>query len=260
MPASNKTSLPDDDQRGIRMFISVISARKPIRHRLAMLLVGLATLSMCLQGVSAEPEDLGLQDQLDEAQAELQALQDSFEESRSAYEECRRELNIASGRIEGLKTMLGGVQGGDVGHRTRTSGQTTNAWDLVDRLLALNAEGTEQGIRLSLPQQELAFRSGTAGLPPGKMPSLDQIAALLVEHAELTALVEGHTDSAGPTATNLALSQERADAVRQALIDRGVGSERLAATGFGEARPIATNATSTGRSQNRRVEIYLVVP
>ncbi len=242
------------------MFNSVNSARQPISCRLTLLLVRLATLSMCLQGVAAEEQGLELQGQLEEAQAKLQALQHSYDESRSAHAECRRELNIASGRIEGLKVVLDGLQGNTSGSRARTADRTMNAWDLVDRLLALSAERTEQGIRLSLPQQELVFRSGTAELPPGEMPSLDQIAALLVEHSELTGLVEGHTDSAGPDATNMALSGERAEAVRQALIDRGVGPERLAAEGIGEARPIATNATSAGRRQNRRVEIYLVVP
>ncbi len=78
------------------------------------------------------------------------------------------------------------------------------------------------------------------------------------EHPKLTAYIEGHTDSAGPDEINLALSKARAEAVRQALIERGVPPERLAAEGAGESRPIADNATATGRRENRRVEVYMI--
>jgi outer membrane protein OmpA-like peptidoglycan-associated protein len=89
------------------------------------------------------------------------------------------------------------------------------------------------------------------------MPSLDRIASLLKDYPGLTALIEGHTDNAGPDEINLELSKARADAVMQALTERGVAAERLTAEGAGEARPNAPNTTPAGRAQNRRVEVYV---
>jgi len=220
------------------MSSSVIFARKPNPVPLAVFLLGLTFHWLCLPSASADQ-------------------QDSEDGPSAAREWCERDLNIARGRIEGLEAMLDQARGEASGYAAGAAGGESNAWELVDHLLALNAERTERGIRLSLPPEELAFRFGTAELPRGEMPSLDQIAALLAEHQGLEALVEGHTDSAGPAAANMALSQERAEAVRQALIDHGVAAARLAAKGIGESRPVATNATAAGRQQNRRVEIYL---
>jgi outer membrane protein OmpA-like peptidoglycan-associated protein len=104
------------------------------------------------------------------------------------------------------------------------------------------------------------FGTAKADLPPGDIPSLDQIATVLVEYPELKVRIEGHTDNSGRDETNLALSQKRAEAVMEALVQRGVAGERLTALGIGEARPIASNESQAGRSQNRRVEIYVLEP
>ena len=70
--------------------------------------------------------------------------------------------------------------------------------------------------------------------------------------------VEGHTDDEGKAETNFTLSQRRAEAVVQAIVGGGVDATRLEAKGFGEAVPIADNATPEGREQNRRVELIVV--
>jgi outer membrane protein OmpA-like peptidoglycan-associated protein len=111
---------------------------------------------------------------------------------------------------------------------------------------------------LTLADDELRFRTAQATLPAGELPSLDRIATLLKDFPKLTARIEGHTDSSGRDETNLELSQERANAVKAALEERGVASDRLIAEGVGEARPIADNATPTGRRENRRVEVYVL--
>lgn len=125
-------------------------------------------------------------------------------------------------------------------------------------LSALGGRHTEQGILLSLAEEDLRFPVSRAELPTGELPSLDSIAGLLEEYPRLRARIEGHTDSGGREETNLELSQKRADAVKQALVDRGIEAERLVAEGIGEARPIADNATFAGRGKNRRVEIYVI--
>ena len=122
----------------------------------------------------------------------------------------------------------------------------------------LHGEFTDRGMLLSLAESELRFAPSQAVLPEGELPSLERLAELLNAHPQLTARIEGHTDSIGGIALNQTLSLKRAEAVRQALIARGVAAERLTAEGLGPARPIATNATPDGRGQNRRVEVYLL--
>ncbi len=131
---------------------------------------------------------------------------------------------------------------------------------LHQRLGALNGRATDQGTLLDLNEDDIRFQAGQALLPKGEIPRLDHIAAVLVEFPELKVRVEGHTDSTGRDETNLALSQQRAEAVLEALVARGVAPERLTAIGLGKAKPIASNETQAGRSQNRRVEVYVIEP
>jgi uncharacterized repeat protein (TIGR01451 family)/MYXO-CTERM domain-containing protein len=83
---------------------------------------------------------------------------------------------------------------------------------------------------------------------------LDQVAMVLKAHTELKIEIEGHTDDRGSNASNLKLSQGRADSVKNYLLKKGVDASRLSSTGYGEDRPIDTNKTAKGRAKNRRVE------
>jgi outer membrane protein OmpA-like peptidoglycan-associated protein len=83
--------------------------------------------------------------------------------------------------------------------------------------------------------------------------TLDQVAASLVKQPELTIEIQGYTDSTGSAEYNLHLSQKRAESVRSYLIGKSVSAAGLTAKGFGKANPIATNATTEGRAENRRV-------
>ena len=87
---------------------------------------------------------------------------------------------------------------------------------------------------------------------------LDKAVAVLKEHATVRIEIAGHTDNAGTPEANRTLSQQRADAVRQYFIDKGIDGARLTAVGFGPDKPIADNATPAGRAKNRRVEFRLL--
>jgi outer membrane protein OmpA-like peptidoglycan-associated protein len=99
------------------------------------------------------------------------------------------------------------------------------------------------------------FATGKAELTPESQAILDGVAESLVAHEEIKVQVGGHTDNTGSAAVNKRLSAARAESVRQYLISKGVAADRLTARGFGPSKPIASNKTAEGRSQNRRVEL-----
>ncbi len=87
---------------------------------------------------------------------------------------------------------------------------------------------------------------------------LDEVAISLMAHPEVKVEVGGHTDATGSDAHNLQLSEDRATAVRNYLVEKGVKPENLFVKGYGETTPIADNKTAAGRGQNRRVELKRV--
>ncbi|WP_169577912.1 OmpA family protein [Salisaeta longa] len=102
-----------------------------------------------------------------------------------------------------------------------------------------------------------AFDEST--LLPSATPILNAVGTVMQRYDELRIAVGGHTDSIGTAAYNQQLSEARARRVRQYLIDRhGIAPARLTAVGYGEARPVATNANATGRTLNRRVEFKVL--
>ena len=104
----------------------------------------------------------------------------------------------------------------------------------------------------------IQFAPGSAAVLPRSLRLLDNVAAVLTAHPARRVEIEGHTDSVGDDASNKALSQRRADAVRAYLVKRGIAPDRLTATGHGEDHPVDTNATPAGRANNRRVAFRLL--
>jgi len=104
----------------------------------------------------------------------------------------------------------------------------------------------------------VTFENNSTKLKSESFTVLDSVANDLKQHSRLKVEVQGHTDSVGADAYNLKLSQGRADAVRAYLISQGVGTDQLRASGYGETRPIADNATAAGRAENRRVVMEVI--
>jgi OOP family OmpA-OmpF porin len=104
--------------------------------------------------------------------------------------------------------------------------------------------------------QGIYFDTGSDHIRPESSPTLKEIGTMLKEHPELKLTIEGHTDNVGSAASNQALSEKRAAAVRQALVDSyQVDGARLQAKGLGQTKPAASNDTPEGRQSNRRVEL-----
>ncbi|MCA0958760.1 MULTISPECIES: OmpA family protein [Flavobacteriaceae] len=104
----------------------------------------------------------------------------------------------------------------------------------------------------------ILFDTGKSSIKAESTSVMVDIIQILNEYPNAKFTVEGHTDSVGSEKLNQKLSEERANSVRDFLIDKGIAADRLTAIGYGEAKPIATNNTRAGRAQNRRVEINLV--
>ena len=104
----------------------------------------------------------------------------------------------------------------------------------------------------------ILFDTGKSSIKAESTSVMVDIIQILNEYPTAKFTVEGHTDSVGSDQLNQKLSEERANSVRNFLIDKGIDAGRLTAIGYGEEKPIATNNTRAGRAQNRRVEINLV--
>ncbi len=114
----------------------------------------------------------------------------------------------------------------------------------------------ERGLVVTLSGSVL-FRSAKSTLLPSAQVKLDQVANALLAVRARNLIVEGHTDSRGSESYNQGLSQRRADAVRDYLVQRGYPADRIQTRGMGEGSSIADNASPEGRANNRRVEIVI---
>jgi outer membrane protein OmpA-like peptidoglycan-associated protein len=185
---------------------------------------------------------------------------------------------ISKAAIGGIGGALGGYLLGDLvgGRRDRTEkilgagiGAVAGAgvgyyMDEQERKLRQQTAGTGinvirdgDNLVLDMPS-EITFGVDSANIDAGFRNTLDQVASTVTQYEKTYVDVLGHTDSTGSDAYNQALSERRASAVADYLSSRGVQSARLAARGYGESQPKASNLDAAGRSANRRVEIRLV--
>ena len=178
-------------------------------------------------------------------------------------------------RVQGavLGTLAGAAAGAAIDHNKRGRGALIGAavgglagtgvgWYLekqkqeIDKIPDANVTQQGDALMVAFPG-DLLFDSGSSSLSPGAYGRLDQLADTLNRYPDTDVVVTGHTDSEGSEATNLTLSDQRADSVRRYLISKGVSPGRITSVGLGESRPLVTNSTAEGRQQNRRVEIEL---
>lgn len=164
--------------------------------------------------------------------------------------------NTASTLIgAGAGAVAGGIAGGLIGNYMDKQEQEL-------RQAFTNVEGAaikrEQDVLAVSFKSDVLFSTNSAVLNPGGYSEIDRVATVLMRYPETRISVEGHTDSQGSDAYNQRLSEERALAVKNALVNRGIDPARIQAMGYGETRPIATNDTEAGRQLNRRVDIVIV--
>ena len=114
----------------------------------------------------------------------------------------------------------------------------------------------DETLKLEL-SSEATFDINSSSIKSSFQRSLDKVGSVIAEYDQTAVHIIGHTDSTGSESYNLQLSKKRAISVYDYLEGQSVDQQRVRTAGRGESQPIADNATTTGRSQNRRVEIYL---
>lgn len=137
--------------------------------------------------------------------------------------------------------------------RTQRSDERGN--DLEAQLRDLRAVNTERGIVVTLG--DMLFYNGQSRLLSSSAGDIARLADFFLRNPGRTAAIEGHTDNVGNARANYALSEQRAMAVKQALMAQGVAADRLSTQAFGEGSPTAMNDSASGRQMNRRVEVII---
>jgi outer membrane protein OmpA-like peptidoglycan-associated protein len=195
------------------------------------------------------------------AQQEEQAQQEALARAQQEEQERAAKLADAEARMNQLNAQLEAERQARSEAELRAAQAEADARAQAEAASALRniqqvkVKEEARGLVLTLSGSVL-FRSGSADLLPAAKRRLDEVARAL-QKANNPLVIEGHTDSQGPEELNEELSDQRAEVVRDYLIDRGVDGERIRAMGLGESRPVASNGSAEGRANNRRVEIVL---
>lgn len=153
-----------------------------------------------------------------------------------------------------IGAAVGGLAGAGVGRMMDNQEQEMRTALAASEATAVRREGDLLAIMF---KGDLTFATNSAEVKPGLYPELDRIAAILNQYPQTLIRIEGHTDSTGTEAYNQDLSERRAGAVKNLLIQRNVQGSRMQAIGFGKTMPIASNDTESGRQMNRRVELKI---
>jgi outer membrane protein OmpA-like peptidoglycan-associated protein len=169
----------------------------------------------------------------------------------------RSEQRATSALEDAQRERLAATEARAAAETARLSAEALRlqAEELAKKVSELEARPTDRGLVLTLG--DVLFDFGQASLKPGGMQTVNQLGDFLNEYPERHILIEGFTDSIGSEEFNQVLSGKRAESVKNALMGKGVASDRIRVRGYGTQHPVADNATEAGRSRNRRVEVVI---
>jgi outer membrane protein OmpA-like peptidoglycan-associated protein len=187
--------------------------------------------------------------------ADAQLVSAEAERDRTRLTARTSEVDAAQRQAQLSREQSDAAMRAAQGAQRQTADAQARTLLLEEQLRALNAKKTERGMVVTIG--DVLFDTGRADLKAGSARDMGKLAEFFRANPERTALVEGFTDSVGGTAANKELSDQRADAVRSALVGMGVARERINVQGYGEAFPVAGNDNASGRQMNRRVEVVL---
>lgn len=174
----------------------------------------------------------------------------------------RRSEERASARLDARTREADQARSAGDAERLLAAGAAADAAresaELQRQIDALEARETERGLVLTLG--DVLFETARADLKPSSTGNLTKLVTFLNQYPQRSVVIEGHTDSVGGDDYNQSLSQRRADAVKSWLMQQGIASQRLVASGKGKHQPVADNSSAAGRQMNRRVDIIIENP
>ena len=198
-------------------------------------------------------------------QQQMQAAQQAAQQAAAAAQSAQQQAESAQQQAQQLQQQASQLQqqsAQQAAELERTKAELaareaeTRELRLQQELARLAATKNDQrGLVVTLPG--IFFDTGKSTLKAGAKNTLAKIAAQLKGDSDVRVAIEGHTDSVGSDEKNMELSEKRANAVRDYLVNSGVPADRVTAAGKGEADPVASNKTAAGRLQNRRVELVI---
>ncbi len=153
----------------------------------------------------------------------------------------------------GIGAVLGGSAGAVIGHKMDKQKAE------LEKIKGAQVESINNGEAIKVTfESGILFPTNSSTLSSASKTALDNFATSLVNNPDTDVKIYGHTDNTGSDAINNPLSEKRAAAVYGYLTQRGVAGTRLASQGMGATQPVADNSTASGRTQNRRVEVYIL--
>lgn len=167
----------------------------------------------------------------------------------------RSDATIAQGQATSARADADAARSQTEMAQMETEAARQETEDLQKQIAELNARETDRGLVVTLG--DVLFATGRADLRGGTPSNLAKLAAFLNKYPDRKVTIEGHTDSVGSEDSNRSLSERRAASVKTYLVNQGVASSRVTSTGMGEGSPVAGNDSTTGRQQNRRVEVII---
>jgi outer membrane protein OmpA-like peptidoglycan-associated protein len=190
------------------------------------------------------------------ARADADARGQELGRTRQELDALGRKGALQTAEMERMKGDLDQART-DAESKGRMVDQAKAAHEATSRELAeLKARPTD--VHVVVMPGDVLFSTGTAQIAPGGTRSVEKLVVVLQKNPNLSVLVEGHTDNTGNDKGNVALSQKRAEAVKQVLVAKGIKPDRINTKGYGKQYPVAPNDSPSGRQQNRRAEVVVL--
>jgi outer membrane protein OmpA-like peptidoglycan-associated protein len=190
-----------------------------------------------------------------------QAAEDAAKaKSQLADSQAASDAAIAAAQADAEKSRLAALAESEQARKVAADQSEQEKQELRNKLavqlnLILETRDSARGLIVNI--SDVLFDTGKYTLKPGAREKLAKVSGIILAYPSLNLEVEGNTDSVGTEESNMKLSENRANAVRDYLVEQGISSSSVEARGFGESQPVATNDTAAGRQQNRRVELVV---
>ena len=232
-----------------RMHLGYLAERKA---QLASVTAATAKTEQSTEQLRRETSEVLLQ----KRDRELKAARIETDTRAREAEQWRRVAESRAGGAEAKAPPADQGRKPDDAEAKALAAEHARATALANELASLKAQQTNRGMVLTVG--DVLFAPSKAEVGPGAQRSIDKLADFLKAYPQRNVLIEGFTDNLGDESFNIKLSQQRADAVRDLLVARGVAPQRIQTKGYGPKFPVVDNDSAAGRQQNRRVEVLVL--